>query len=66
MFERLKLETENYKGIISDIEYGADVTIYALIPEELADDFSARIFDMSGGKIEVLPMGEAFRPVRIS
>ena len=66
MFERLKLETENYKGIISDIEYGANVTIYALIPEELADDFSARIFDMSGGKIEVLPMGEAFRPVRIS
>ena len=66
MFERMKLETEAYKGIISDIEYGADVTIYALIPEELADDFSARIFDMSGGKIEVIPMGEAFRPVKIS
>ena len=66
MFERMKLETEAYKGIISDIEYGADVTIYALIPEELADDFAARIFDMSGGKIEVIPMGEAFRPVRIS
>ena len=66
MFERMKLETEAYKGIISDIEYGADVTIYALIPEELADDYAARIFDMSGGKVEVIPMGEAFRPVRIS
>ena len=66
MFERLKLETEAYSGIISEIEYGADVTIYALIPEELPDAFAARIFDLTAGKVTVLPMGEAFRPVRIS
>jgi uncharacterized YigZ family protein len=65
MFERLKLETENYKGIISDIEYGADVTIMALIPEEDADRFSARIFDMTGGTVEVIVLGEEFRPVKI-
>ena len=66
LFERLKLETEAYSGIISDIEYGADVTIYALIPEELAEQYTARIVDMTGGKVSVLPMGEAFRPVKIS
>ena len=64
-FERLKLETEAYSGIITDIEYGADVTIMALIPEEDADKFSARILDMTGGTVEVITLGEAFRPVKI-
>jgi len=66
LFERLKLETEAYNGIITDIEYGADVTIMALIPEENAQKFSDRIFDMTSGTVSVVPMGEAFRPVKIS
>ena len=64
-FERLRLETEAHGGIITEIEYGADVTIMAMIPEEKADTFSARIFDMTGGTVETIPLGEAFRPVRI-
>ena len=64
-FERLRLETEAHSGIISDIEYGADVTIYALLPEERAQAFSERIFDMTGGTVSVEILGEAFRPVRL-
>ena len=64
-FERLRLETEAYDGIITEIEYGADVTIMAMIPEEKAESFSARIFDMTGGTVETVPLGEAFRPVKI-
>ena len=64
-FERLRLETQSFDGIINEIEYGADVTIMAMIPEEKADAFSARIFDMTGGTVETVPLGEAFRPVRI-
>ena len=64
-FERLKLETEAFRGIITDIEYGADVTIMALIPEEDADRFGARIFDMTGGTVESITLGEEFRPVKI-
>ena len=66
LFERMKLETEAHSGIISDIEYGADVTIYALIPEELSEQYAARIVDITGGKVSVIPMGEAFRPVRMN
>jgi len=66
LFERLKLETEAYNGIITDIEYGADVTIMALIPEENAQKFSDRIFDMTSGTVSIVPMGDAFRPVKIS
>ena len=64
-FERLRLETEANDGIITEIEYGADVTIMAMIPEEKAEAFTARIFDMTGGTVETVPLGEAFRPVRI-
>ena len=64
-FERLRLETEAYRGIITDIEYGADVTIMALIPEEDAERFGARIFDMTGGTVEIITLGEEFRPVKI-
>ena len=65
LFERLRLETVAFDGIITDIEYAADVTIMALIPEEKADDFAARIFDMTGGTVSVIPLGEEFRPVKI-
>ena len=64
-FERLRLETEAFDGIITEIEYGADVTIMALIPEERSEEFSARIYDMTGGTVSVIPLGEAFRPVKI-
>lgn len=65
-FERLRLETEAYSGIITEIEYGADVTIMALIPEESAQKFRDRIFDMTGGTVTCVDLGEAFRPVKIS
>ena len=64
-FERLRLETEAFDGIITEIEYGADVTIMALIPEERSEEFAAHIYDMTGGTVSVIDLGEAFRPVKI-
>lgn len=65
MMERIKLECESNGGIVSDIEYGADVTIKALLPEENAEAFSLRITDVSAGSCAVHSIGEAFRPVKI-
>ena len=65
LFERLRLETENAKGIVGDIEYGADVTIKALLPEENAQSFCDRIFDVTSGTVTVEIVGESFRPVKI-
>ncbi len=64
-FEKLKNETEARGAIISEVDYGADVTIMALVPEQDADAFCARIFDVTNGTVEVIVLGEAFRPVRI-
>lgn len=66
MFERLKLETEAHQGIITDITYGADVVIQALIPEENAQAFCDRVFDMTSGTVTVQVVGEDFRPVTIT
>lgn len=65
LLERMKLETEAHQGLVTDLEYGADVTIHALIPEEQAEAFRHRIFDLSSGTVTVEAVGEAFRPVKI-
>lgn len=63
--ERLKLEIEAFSGILTDTEYGANVVLRALIPEEHADEFAARVVDATAGSIAVQVVGETFRPVKI-
>ena len=61
--EKLKLELINAGGICADTEYGANVVIKALIPEELTDSVRARIFDVSGGSVGLRVTGQTHRAV---
>lgn len=63
MAERLKTEVALVRGVVTDTEYGASVTVKALVPEESAGDFAARITDVSNGSVSVRITGEAFRAV---
>ncbi len=63
MFERAKLEIAAFDGVVENVDYGADVVLSALLPEEKAADFAAHILDASAGTIEVLEAGEAFKDV---
>ena len=45
------------------MDYAASVTIKALVPEEKAEDFKVRIFDLSAGAVNAALTGEAFRAV---
>jgi len=65
LLERIKLECASVDGVTEDIEYGADVTLKLLLPENCAESFSERITDISGGKCTLKLTGEAFKPVRI-
>lgn len=65
LLERVKLECTAVNGVVEDVEYGAEVLVKALLPEEAAEGFAARITDISGGKSAVSAIGEAFMPVRI-
>ena len=63
--ERLKTECAAMGGIVEDVEYSSSVTLKVLIPAETEADFTARIFDISGGTVTPLRTGETHRAVRI-
>ena len=63
MFERARLEIAAFDGVVQGVDYGADVVLSALLPEEKAEEFAAHILDASAGTIEVLEAGEAFQDV---
>lgn len=62
-FESTRREVESFGGVVEQVDYGADVVLSALLPEERAEEFSARILDVSAGTIEVLEAGERFQDV---
>ena len=61
--ERYKLEIAAFGGAVEEMDYGAAVTIRALLPEERQADFAARIFDLSGGSVTPAVTGESFQAV---
>lgn len=63
LFERVKLEVESAGGVPGEIEYGAEVLLHALLPEERAEAFSARIIELAAGGIVPTAAGEVFRAV---
>ena len=67
LFEQARREVEAFSGVVEQVDYGADVVLSALLPEERAGAFAARILDASAGLIQVLEDGERFRdvPVRV-
>ena len=61
--EKLKQEIAAYGGIIAGLDYGAAVTMRAYVPEEQAEGFKVKIFDVSAGGVTVRVTGEDFRAV---
>ena len=62
-FESMRREVLAFGGVVENVDYGADVVRSCLLPEERAEDFSARILDVSAGTIEVLTAGESMQAV---
>ncbi len=65
LFERMKLEVEAVGGVLGEIEYAADVTVHALLPENNVDDFAARVVELTAGSAEAAVIGEAFKAVPV-
>ena len=62
--ERIKNELISAGAQVADVEYGAAVTVKALIPKELLEAVQTKITDASGGTVEVIPCGETRRAVK--
>ncbi len=62
-FGRVRQEVEGQDGVVSDVEYAADVTVRALLPEEHVEKFTSRLTELTAGGLSVTVSGERFRGV---
>ena len=60
-YERVKLETAAFGGIIRNTEFGSEVELEILLPEAQAQPFLDRLTDMSAATIEGLETGKEYR-----
>lgn len=65
LYERVRIETEQFGGVIEDTEYAADILLTVLVPEERSEAYAAHLLDVSAGSIETLTDGEVFQPVPV-
>ena len=63
LFERMKLEVDAVGGVLGDVEYAADVTVHALLPEDMVEEVSARVIELTSGAAEAEVVGEVFKAV---
>ena len=62
-FESVRREVESFSGVVEQVDYGADVVLSVLLPEERSAEFAAHILDSTAGTVEVLEAGERFQAV---
>ena len=65
-FEGMRREVDSFGGVVENVDYGADVVLSALLPEQRAEEFAAHLLDISAGTVEVLEAGETFKDVPLA
>ena len=62
---KLTQEIPLWDGIEADTEYGADVTIKALLPEGKEGEFAKRVLDLTSGTVQATVTGESLKAVPV-
>ena len=62
-FDEVRREVLQHGGVEEHVDYGADILLSVLVPEERSAQFAAHLLDASAGTIEVLENGEQFKAV---
>ena len=65
-YERVKLETENFGGIIRKTDFGAEVELEILFPQAQANPFLEKLTDMTCGTVEGMEVGQEYRAFPIN
>ena len=60
-YERVKLETESFGGIIRDTQFGAEVELEILVAQPQAQAFLDKILDMTSGTVEGMETAQEYR-----
>ena len=64
-FDRAKRVLEDFEAVIQNTDFGTDIAIEALVREDKADDFAAKLIDASNGKAICEELGSRSLGVRI-
>lgn len=62
-FEEVRRVVARFGGVEEKVDYGADVLLSVLIPEERSAPFAAHLLDASAGTVEALETGERLKDV---
>ena len=60
-YERLKLETAAYGGIVRRTDFGSEGELELLFPEQQTDAFLTRLTDLTAGTVEAMEIGKEYR-----
>ena len=60
-YERVKLETEAFGGVIRDTQFGAEVELEILVAQPQAQAFLTKILDMTSGIVEGMETAQEYR-----
>ena len=60
-YERVKLETESFGGIIRDTNFGAEVELEILVAAGQTSEFVDKLTDMTAGTVEAMEVGQEYR-----
>jgi len=60
-YERVKLETESFGGVIRDTQFGAEVELEILVAQPDAQAFLEKIIDLTSGTVEGMETAQEYR-----
>lgn len=60
-YERLKLEVAAFDGLIRKTDFGSEVELELLFPENRTEDFIRRLTDLTSGAVETMDLGQEYR-----
>lgn len=60
-YERVKLEAAAFGGIARSTDFGSEVELELLFPEDKTQEFIRRLTDMTSGAVETMELGQEYR-----
>ena len=61
LYDRVRLEAEKLGAVFENTDYGADITLALLLPEEAAEPFAQTLRELSAGRRVPEKVGSVFR-----
>lgn len=65
MYERIRRELELAGAVVTSTDFGADVSLEALLEKGKSEALNRRLQELSSGAVEALILGSKFRAVRL-